>query len=238
MKNKYAYNSKISEAKIRQIVRLFSVDLNALQIVELANLNHNTVNRYLAAIRERIALYCETESPVKGEVEVDESYFGARRVKGLRGRGALGKTMVFGLFKRNGRVYTEIVPDCSKKTLQKIIRGHVELESIIHSDGWRGYDGLVDLGYQKHFRVDHGSNEFANKHSHINGIESFWAFAKTRLVRFRGIQKHTFYFHLKECEFRFNHRHENIYLIILKCSDKNLSARHDPLFERPLPDNG
>lgn len=216
MKNKYACRSKISEAKIRQIVRLFTVDLDATQIAAVAGLNRNTVNRYLAAIRERIARYCEQESPVSGEVEVDESYFGARRVKGLRGRGGHGKTIVFGLFKRNGRVYTEIVPDCSKPTLQGIIRGHVSLESIIHSDGWRGYDGLVDLGYQKHFRVEHGKNEFANKHSHINGIESFWAFAKTRPVRFRGLHKHTFYFHLKECEFRFNHRHEDIYRMILK----------------------
>ncbi len=216
MLNKYSVRSKISEAKIRQIVKLFSVDLNALQIAEIAGVNRNTVNRYLAAIRERIARYCEDESPVSGEIEVDESYFGARRVKGVKGRGARGKTIVFGLFKRNGHVYTEVVPDCSKDTLQGIIRGRVKLESVIHSDGWRGYDGLVDLGYQKHFRVRHGENEFANKQSHINGIESFWAFAKTRLVRFRGLHRHTFYFHLKECEFRFNHRREDIYKLVLK----------------------
>jgi transposase-like protein len=111
------------------------------------------VNRYAAAFRGRISHFCEAESPVKGEVEVDESYFGVRRVRGLRGRRARGKIIVFGLFKRNGRVYTEVVPDCSKTTLQGIIRGRVELERIILSGGWRGYDGLVDLGYQKYFRV-------------------------------------------------------------------------------------
>ena len=94
-------------------------------------------------------------SPFSGEVEVDESYFGARRVRGLRGRGARGKTIVFGLLKRHGKIYTEIVPDCSMATLQGIIRGKVSLESVIHSDGWRGYNGLVDLGCQKHFRVEH-----------------------------------------------------------------------------------
>ncbi len=93
MKNKYAIRSKISEAKIRQIVRLFAVDLDALQIAQIAGVNRNTVNRYLAAFRERIAHFCEAESPVKGEVEVDESYFGARRVRGLRGRGARGKLL-------------------------------------------------------------------------------------------------------------------------------------------------
>lgn len=91
IKNKYAYRSKISEDKTRQIVRLFAVDLDASQIAEVTSLNRNTINRYLAAFRERIARYCEAESPVSGEVEVDESYLGARRVRGVRGRGAAAK---------------------------------------------------------------------------------------------------------------------------------------------------
>jgi transposase-like protein len=216
LKNKYANRSKISEAKIRQIVKLFSLDLNASQITKLTGLNRNTINRYLSEIRERIAEFCERQSPFSGEVEVDESFFGARRVKGKRGRGAFGKTIVFGIFKRNGKVYTEIVPDCRRATLQAVIRGRVRLESVIHSDGWRGYNGLVDLGYKKHFRVNHGQDQFVHGKSHINGIESFWGYAKTRLSRFRGMSKKTFLFHLKECEFRFNHRGEDLYFLILK----------------------
>lgn len=83
MKNKYILRSKISEAKFRQLARLLCVDLNATQIAKVAGLSRNTVNRLLQRIRERIALACEAESPVSGEVEVDESYFGARRVRGL-----------------------------------------------------------------------------------------------------------------------------------------------------------
>ncbi len=214
--NKYAKRAKISESKIRQILHLFSIDLNAIQISQLTGLNRNTVNRYLKAIRIRLAQICEEQSPFYGEVEIDESYFGARRIKGQRGRGARGKTTVFGIFKRNGKVYTEIVPDCKRKTLQAVIRGLVSLDSVIHSDGWRGYHGLVDLGYKKHFRVNHLENEFSNSQSHINGIESFWAYAKTRLMKFRGMNPATFYLHLKETEFRFNHRNENIYKLLLK----------------------
>ena len=124
--------------------------------------------------------------------------------------------IVFGIFKRAGKVYTEIVPNCSKKTLQGVIRGRVELESVIHSDGWRGYNGLVDIGYAKHLRVDHGRDEFVRGHSHINGIEGFWGFAKSRLSRFRGMHKNTFYLHLKECEFRYNNRNENMYDLLLR----------------------
>ena len=143
IKNKYINRSRVSEAKFRDLV------LGAQQISILTNLNRNTVNRYLKLIRKRIAELCESETPFKGEIEVDESYFGAKRVRGKRGRGAAGKTPVFGILQRQGKVYTEIVPDCAKATLQAIIRGKVSPDSIIHSDKWRGYNGLVDLGYKK-----------------------------------------------------------------------------------------
>jgi len=92
----------------------------------------------------------------------------------------------------------------------------VDFESVIHSDSWRSYDGLVDVGYEKHFRVNHGNNEFTKNSNHINGIESFWSYAKRRLTKFNGIAKHTFYLHLKECEYRFNLRDQDLYGIILK----------------------
>ena len=59
-------------------------------------------------------------------------------------------------------------------------------------------------------------SEFANGCKHINGIESFLGLAKTRLFKFRKIHKSTFYLHLKECEFKFNYKHENLYLLLLK----------------------
>ena len=175
------------------------------------------MNNIYLKIRVRLAPECERESPFTcGEVEVDESYFGARRVRGERGRGAEGKTPVFGLLKRRGKVYTEIVPDCKKSTLQAIIRGRVSPQAIIHRDRWRGYDGLVDVGYARHYRVEHGTNEFAFGSRHINGIESFWSFAKRRLQKFNGVPSHTFYWHLKECEGRFNNRNANLYQELLK----------------------
>ncbi len=75
------------------------------------------------------------------------------------------------MFERDGRVYSEIVPDCKRLTLQAVILGEVSIESVIYSDGWRGYNGLVDVGYSKHFRVSHGDNEFVRDgHCHINTV--------------------------------------------------------------------
>jgi len=51
---------------------------------------------------------------------------------------------------------------------------------------------------------------------HINGIESFWGYAKRRLAKFNGVPAHTFYLHLKETGYRFNHRRGNLYAVLLR----------------------
>ena len=214
-KNKYFTRSKISEKKFRELIRYFATDLTAVQIATLTHLNRNSVNNILRKVRQRIADLSETNSCFSsGEVELDESYFGPRRVRGLRGRGARGKTIVFGLKKRDGKVYTQIVKNCSKKEILPLIKGRISMDSIIYTDGFKTYDGLVDMGYKKHYRVHHGKNEFSKDvgtlKNHINGIENFWGLAKVRLSKFRGMDKKTFYLHLKECEFRFNHRDQNL----------------------------
>lgn len=127
------------------------MDFTATDTALLTGISIRSVNSIYLKLRQHIAMVCEQQSPLVGAVEVDESYFGARRVRGKRGRGAYGKTIVFGLLKRDGRVYTEIVPDCTKATSQAVIRGRIAPETVIHSDGWRGYDGLVDIGFDKHF---------------------------------------------------------------------------------------
>jgi transposase len=146
--NRYYRRSRLSEPKFRLLVQHFALDLSAAQAAQLTGLSHRSAITIFGKIRQRVAEECERQSPFKnGEVEVDESYFDPRRVRGRRGRGVGRKTIVFGLLKRDGKVYTEVGPDCKKGTLQAIIRGRVSADAVIHSDGWRGYDGLVDVGY-------------------------------------------------------------------------------------------
>lgn len=202
-------------------MRLFCEDMTAVQIASLTGLNRNTANRLLTHIRQVIVRHCEANSPLSGEVEIDESYFGPKRVRGRRGRGAGKKVIVFGLLKRQGKVYTQIVPNVSRDTLKQIVQAKVEPDSTIYSDGWRSYDGLVDWGYKRHYRVNHGANEFARGNSHINGIENFWGIAKVRLAKLRGLRPDHFNLHLKECEFRYNMRHEDMYHELLKILRKD-----------------
>jgi transposase len=184
---------------------------------EITHISRPTINKIFSGIRERIAAYCESESPFKnGEIELDESYFGAKRVRGVRGRGAKGKVPVFGMLKRGDKVYTQIVKNCSMSELMPIIKGKADKNSVIYTDCFKTYNGLADYGYKKHFRIKHSENEFANGHNHINGIENFWGLCKVRLSKYRGIHKYKFYLHIKECEFRYNYRNKNLYLTLLK----------------------
>ncbi len=116
-KNKYYKRSRISEKIFRKILLAFAMDLTATDAARTTGVSVRSTNTIYLKIRRRIAEHSEAQSPFRGEVEIDESYFGPKRVRGKRGRGAGGKTIVFGIFQRDGRVYTEIVPDCRKKTL-------------------------------------------------------------------------------------------------------------------------
>lgn len=101
-----------------------------------------------------------------------------------------------------------------------IIQGKVLEGSTINTDGWKAYDGLVVNGYD-HYRVFHSENEFARGKCHVNGIESFWNFTKRRMAKFNGLTDEMFYLHLKESEWRFNHRNANLYTSLLREFRKN-----------------
>ena len=132
-----------------------------------------------------------------------------------RGRGASGKTPVIGLLKRDGKVFVKVVNNCSRKELLPVIKGQVLEDTTVYTDGWKAYDSLVREGY-KHHRVHHHKDEFARGKNHVNGIESFWSYVKCRMTKLRGVKKDKFVIHLMESAWRYNHRNDNSYLLLLK----------------------
>ena len=152
MANKFQKWSHFSDRKFREIIKLFSEDLSATQVSNITNISRVSINKVFGQIRNYIADYCEKNSIFEvGEIEFDESYFGARRVKGIRGRGAKGKIPVFGMLKRGDKVYTQIVKNCSVAELLPIIESLTNKDSTIFTDGFKSYDGLVDYGYKQHY---------------------------------------------------------------------------------------
>lgn len=205
-------------------MRYFCEDLPASKTSILLWIGRNSINDWYDYLRTVIYEYSEQEKNevLQWEIELDESYFWASRVRWKRWRWAWWKIKVFWLLKRNGKVYTEIVDDVSAKTLLKIIRGKVDYDSKVNTDWRKSYDWLVDLWYEKHYRVIHSQDEFARGNQHINWIESFRSYCKRRLSKFNWIKKEKFTLHLKESEFRFNCRlqKENMYNKLLKMCRK------------------
>lgn len=200
---------KISERKLSLIVRCFSGDATASLCTHLTKINRNTANLYYRYFR-RLILKDQEQDRSKflseESTEVDEAYFGPTRVRGKRGRGASKKIAVVGLLERAGRVFTKPVDRCTKKEIMPILRAKLAQGVDVYTDGWKSYDALAVYGFN-HKRVLHEKDEFSNGNgNHINGIESFWSFAKRRLAKFNGIPKILFGDYLKETEWRFNNR--------------------------------
>ncbi|AEB27577.1 Transposase [Francisella cf. novicida Fx1] len=126
MFGRYKKRSHISDAKIREILKCFCLDLTATNTAKMS-VSRVTVNRYSDRFRKIILISDEKFLASSGEFEIDESYFGAKRVRGKHGRGAVGKTPVFGVLKRNehNKVYVSIVPNCSKESLMPIIQSKI-----------------------------------------------------------------------------------------------------------------
>ncbi len=206
----------MSEARFRAVLKLFGADVPARTTAGLVGLSVPATQRLYDRLRRRIlALALAGARPFGGEVEVDESYLGARRVRGKRGRGAAGKVPVIGLLKRGGKVFTQIVQNCSRQALMPVLKGQGLSPSTVYTDGWKAYDGLVLGGYQHH-RIHHHQSQFARGKNHVNSIESFWSFTKLRLAKLRGRRAERFLLHLKESEWRWNHRRDNLYRLLLK----------------------
>jgi len=226
-KNAYLFRGRISERKFRDLARLFALDITADRAALLTGLNHKTATAIYTLLRERMAELAEVDCPFRGVVEIDESYFGPMRQRGRPGRGAAKKVPVFGILERGGRVHCQIVRNCSKTTLQAIIAGRVELSAEVTTDGFRSYDGLVEAGFSRHHRInkyyDRDRAIFSENGIHINGIESFWSYAKRRHQKFNGLRRTAFATFLKETEFRFNTREKDLYKLLLK------SCRMKPL---------
>lgn len=218
-KNCYLFRGRITERKFRDLLRLFALDITADRAAELTGLSHNTTLALYRLLRLRMAKLAQRDCPFRGEVEIDESYFGPTRTRGHKGLGNPRKAPVFGILERGGRVHCQIVKNCSRSTLLAIIEGRVHLSADITTDGFRSYDGLVEAGFSRHHRINKYYQRehpvFAENGVHINGIESFWSYAKRRHQKFNGLRRASFPAFLKETEFRFNNRDKDLYKILL-----------------------
>jgi transposase len=194
------------------IIKLFELEVSARKISQQVGISYPAALKAVTLIRRSIlAGTPEGEELLRGEIEIDESYFGGKR-KGKRGRGALHKVPVFGILERNGVVKVDVVKDVTAASLLDLTIKTVRRGSVVYTDKFRSYDTLMFCGY-RHMRVDH-KKRYSSGKVYVNGLEGFWSFAKERLIKFHGVSQAKFPLYLKEMEFRYNHRKENLFRML------------------------
>ena len=181
--------SRLSQYKQNKLIELFIAGVTARTAAQLVSVNKNTSAYYFHRLRVLIFHNSPHLEMFDGEVEVDESYFGGHR-KRKRGRGAAGKVAVFGLLKRQGKVFTVVVENTRTETLMPVIVRKIKPDSWVYTDTYRSYDAL-DVSKFHHERINH-SELFAVKQNHINGIENFWSQAKRILLKYNEIDRKNF----------------------------------------------
>jgi transposase len=198
---RYYRRSRIPESKFCELVRYFAEDLSATDVANLTGLTRKSVTTIFLKLRQRMAEECERVSPAMvSRIRQDTSLASARCVCGRCRRGVSFKSPVFGVLANQGKVFAQEIPDCRKPILRAIVRHRLD-PAHVSTDGWHGYDALVEAESPLPFRV---TNDHAGGSKGTQNIQSFWSFARQRLQKFNGVPNRTFYLHLKESEWRFN----------------------------------
>jgi transposase-like protein len=149
---------------------------------------------------------------LSGEIEMDESVFGgleknkhASKRQHL-GTGGVGKTAVFGMVERKGRVVAKVVPNTQTATLLPHVIERTMPESTVFTDEYAVYNPLERLGYQ-HKRVHHATKVYVSGDAHVNTIEGFWSLTKNGIRGvYHNVGKDYLQSYLNEYAFRFNRR--------------------------------
>ena len=116
------------------------------------------------------------------------------------------------ILERNGKVYTKVVTNVSAETLMDEIKEKTKKGSVFYTDCFKSYKSLKQFG--EHLRINK-TYSFAKGKTHINGIEGFWSYAKERFHKYHGINHENYPLYLKEMEFRFNHRNEDVFKLLV-----------------------
>lgn len=176
----------------------------AKEIQRQISVTYKTAWRMADQIRQYMG-EVDGDENLQGHVEVDETYIGGKH-PGKRGRGASGKTVVFGMVQRGGDVMTRVVPNVRRKTLQPIIDEKIAQGSTISTDELPTYNKIGEHGFN-HGVVNHGKGQYVKGPHSVNAVEGFWSQVKRSI---KGTHVHVSRKHMSkylgEFEFRYNMR--------------------------------
>src|SRR5579863_5422534 len=167
---------------------------------------------WLMTHRIRYAMHTGSINKMTGEVEADETFIGGKarfmhadkRAEKIKGRGPMGKAIVFGLLEREtGKVRTSVVGTRRKHHLHATIRENVEPKAALYTDALKSYDGLDEY---THKVVDHAET-YVDGVVHTNRLENFWSLLKRSIKgTYVSVEPFHLFRYLDEQSFRYNER--------------------------------
>lgn len=204
-----------------KLVEYFALGLPVYRIRFRIPYTRKTIERFFRIIRHAIyidTLKKEQNNKLSGNLEIDETMFGGKR-KGKRGWGAKGKHIVFGIYKRNGKIITHIINSREGSVIIPLICQTTASGSLYYTDDWYAYAFLPIRGEHIVIKKEKG---VPLGRDHLNGIEGFWSYAKNWLYQYRGVPKKYFHLYLKEIEWRFNHRNLDLLPLLRKLLNQRI----------------
>lgn len=196
-----------------EAIYLFSVSRNGVAATELQRyfgITYKTAHRMARQIR---SLMNEKGDMLDGNVEIDETYIGGKHKRALRHS---KKSSVFGMVERQGNVKTKHVVSTGARILLPEIESGVAKTATIHTDEWQAYKSLGRRGYA-HTTVNHSTLEYVRGTAYTNTIEGFWGQLKRSLDgTYHHVSPKYLQFYLNEFSFRYNHRDEAVYPVLLE----------------------
>lgn len=227
MKNKMMKGAHLSEKKCKEMIRLFCDDLTATQIADVTGVSRVTVNNYLKLIRTHIAKYCEEHNPLyrlAGAFAFMPVHLSAVAVVMDEG---LPDDMgwLYGVARHEEKLHLDLLSRQEYEWLGQLpdARGYGYTELV--AEKLSRYVARVDIAGWVLGRLAGAPMRVIQE---SDEIDLFWSMAKGRLAKFRGLNKNTAYLHVKECEFRYNNRNEDLFKIL-----SNIIQRKPLHFSKP-----
>lgn len=219
MKNRYLKGAHLSERKVRELIKLFSEDLTATQIANITGISRITVNAYFKLIRTHIAKFCEERNPfhfTNGTVTHQASENGI-----ASNNGAASKKSFYGIFKNDDSIHTDKIANIDAEWMYDWLKGKTESEKeIIEKNRLHVYNGIADFNSIRLYRINEAMPGITRSKSHLDEVDMFWGMLKSRLIKFRGLNSGTLYLHVKETEFRYNYRENDLFELLMEILHK------------------
>ncbi len=209
-------NGALTPSEWIHLITLFVEECSVHQMKKQLNLSYNTVYKALTAIRFAILAHAIDARQLISSATGLDSYLKGNRLTGGPREMRMDTIPVYGILRREGLVFIDLVPGFQAETLFHFhMNFHLKLirtGNLVYTDRYKDYDALMFCGNDS---LPYDIIRRYDEPPHIDAVgDDFWEYAQSRIKRFRGISCQRFPLYLKELEFRFNNREKSIAEII------------------------